>query len=79
MFIFMVVGSFGLAEFTSIRVQKRDEKTRMLTAEESLKFMKKKERVDVEEEFEVLMEKLDLDHWENKRGPRPWEEKTMQR
>lgn len=79
MFAFMVIGSFGLAEFTSIRVQKRDEKTRMLTAEESLQFMKKKERVDVEEEFEVLMQQLDIDHWENKRGPRPWEENSMQR
>lgn len=79
MITFMVIGSFGLAEFTSIRVKKRDEKNRMLTAEESLKFMKKKERVDVEEEYEALMQKLDIEHWENKRGPRPWEESTIQR
>lgn len=79
MIAFVVIGSFGLAEFTSIRVQKRDEKTRMLTAEETLQFMKKKERVIVEEEFDALMQQLDIDHWENKRGPRPWEEDSMQR
>ena len=70
---------FGLAEFTSIRVTKRDEKNRMLTADETLKFMKKKERVDVDEEYKELMEKLDIDQWENKRGPRPWEDGTMDR
>ena len=74
MIAFVVVGSFGLSEFTSIRVKKLDEKTHMLTAEESLSFMKKKERVDVNEEFQELMEKLDIDEWENKRGPRPWED-----
>lgn len=79
MIAFVVIGSFGLAEFTSIRVTKRDEKNRMLTADETLKFMKKKERVDVDEEYKELMEKLDIDQWENKRGPRPWEEGTMDR
>lgn len=71
---FVVLGSFGLSEFTSIRVQKRDERNRMLTAEETLSFMKKKERVDVEEEFHKMQEDLDIDTWENKRGPRPWEQ-----
>ena len=79
MIAFVVIGSFGLAEFTSIRVTKRDEKNRMLTAEETLKFMKKKERVDVDEEYKEIMEKLDIDQWENKRGPRPWEDGTMDR
>ena len=74
MIAFTVLGSFGLAEFTSIRVQKRDERSRMLTAEETLSFMKKKERVNVEEEYRKTMEDLDIDMWENKRGPRPWEE-----
>lgn len=74
MIAFVVLGSFGLSEFTSIRVKKRDEKNRMLSAEETLQFMKKKDKVVVEEEYETIMRELDIDHWENKRGPRPWEE-----
>ena len=46
----------------------------MLTAEETLSFQKKKKQVDVEEEFMKLQEELDIEQWENKRGPRPWEE-----
>ena len=41
MICFVVIGSFGLAEFTAIKVKRRDEKTRMLTAEEMLQFQKK--------------------------------------
>ena len=78
MISFVVLGSYGLAEFTSIRVKKRDEKNRMLTAEETLKFQKKVEKVDVEEEYRKLQRDLDIESWENKRGPRPWEEGTNQ-
>lgn len=67
----VVLGSFGLSEFTSIRVQKRDEKNRMLSAEETLRFQKKVQKVDVDEEFEKIRRDLDLDNWENKRLPRP--------
>jgi len=74
MISFVVLGSFGLAEFTSIKVKRRDEKNRMLTAEETLSFRKKVTKVDVEEEFEKLQRELDIEVWENKRGPRPWEE-----
>lgn len=45
----------------------------MLTAEEMLSFQKKAEKVDLEEEFKRTNEKLDIERWENKRGPRPWE------
>ncbi|CAI8036984.1 Cytochrome c oxidase assembly protein COX16, mitochondrial [Geodia barretti] len=73
---FMVLGSFGLAEFTDIRVKKRDEKTHMLTAEETLQFQKKVKVVDVEEELEKTLKELDIEHWVNKRVPRPpgWED-----
>lgn len=73
MIVFTILGSFGLAEFTSVKIKRRDEKNRMLTAEETLSFQKKKQ-VDVEEEFMKLQEELDIEQWENKRGPRPWEE-----
>ncbi len=74
----LVIGSFGLSEFTSINVKKREEKNRSLTAEEALQFQKKVKKVDVEEEFKDLNEKLDIEHWENKRGPRPWENNQKQ-
>lgn len=79
MILFMVIGSFGLAEFTEIRVKKRDQKSHMLSAEETLKFGKKKKKVDVEEEFRKMQKDLDIDNWENKRGPRPWEANTQSR
>lgn len=71
--LFVVVGSFGLSEITAIRVKKRDEKNRLLTAEETLKYQKKTDKVNVGEEFSQIQKKIDIDTWENKRGPRPWE------
>ena len=35
--------------------------------------MKNPEDVTLESEYEKV-KKLDIDSWENKRGPRPWEE-----
>lgn len=70
----LVLGSYGLSEFTSIVVKKREEKNRMLTAEEQLSFQKKAGKIDLEEEYRKTNEKLDIEHWENKRGPRPWEQ-----
>ena len=73
----LVLGSYGLTEFTSIVVNKREEKNRMLTAEEMLNFQKKPGKVDLEEEYRRTMEELDIEHWENKRGPRPWEQQQQ--
>ncbi len=73
-FSLLVIGSFGLSEFTSIVVAKREKRSRMLTSEEALSYGKKVEKVDVEEEYEKTMKELDIDNWRNKRGPRPWEE-----
>lgn len=78
MILFVIIGSHGLTEFMKIKVKKRDEKSRMLTAEETLSFQKKKKTVNVEEEYSELQEKLDIDHWNNKRGPRPWEDQQHQ-
>ena len=69
----LVLGSFGLSEFTSITVKRREDRNRSLTAEEALSFQKKVKNVDVEKEYKELNKKLDIEHWENKRGPRPWE------
>lgn len=71
----LVVGSFGLSEFSSIVIAKREEKNRMLSTEEALAFLNPDiKKFDIEKEYEKTMNKLDIDHWENKRGPRPWEE-----
>lgn len=70
----LVVGSFGLSEFSSIVISKREEKNRMLSTEEARAFLNPDKKFDIEKEYEKTMEKLDIDHWENKRGPRPWEE-----
>jgi cytochrome c oxidase assembly protein subunit 16 len=71
---FIVVASYGLAEFTSVKIQRRDERNRTLTADETLSFQKKVKNVQIENEFKSLQDKLDINTWENKRGPRPWEE-----
>lgn len=40
----MLAGSYGLSEFTDIRVKKREERVRQLTVEESQLFNKKKKK-----------------------------------
>lgn len=70
----LVVGSFGLSEFSSIVIAKREQKNRMLTTEEARAFQGPPKEFNMEEEYEKTMVKLDIEHWENKRGPRPWEE-----
>ena len=55
-------------------MKKREEKNRMLTAEEMLSFQKKPGEVNLDEEYRRTIEDLDIEHWENKRGPRPWEQ-----
>lgn len=71
----IVGGSFALKEFTEIKIKRRDEKTYRLNREEALKALPNKGReVLIEEAYKDIAENLDIDHWENKRGPRPWEE-----
>ncbi|BES87570.1 unnamed protein product [Nesidiocoris tenuis] len=73
----MVGGSYGLREFTSLRYQ---YSTRgVLIPEEVAKLgieMKKPGEVTLESEYEKI-KNMDIDNWENKRGPRPWEEQTQ--
>lgn len=64
-----------MKEFTEIKIKRRDEKTFMLNKEEALKALPHKAKeVSLEEAYEDLTKNLDIDNWENKRGPRPWEE-----
>nr|BAN21334.1 conserved hypothetical protein [Riptortus pedestris] len=73
-FIFMIGGSFGLKEFTALRFQ--FSKKEVLRPEDLKHLgitMKKPGEVTLESEYEKIKE-MDIDNWENIRGPRPWEE-----
>ena len=51
----MLAGSFGLSEFTDIRVKKREERARQLTVEECELFKKKKKVVSLENMLSVSL------------------------
>lgn len=38
--------------------------------------MKKRQEVTLETEYDKI-QSVDIEHWENKRGPRPWEEEGL--
>lgn len=72
-FIIMIVGgSFGLKEFSQVRYDHR--KIRFISPEELKKQgieMKPRGSVTIESEYKKLIEKVNLDDYENKRIPRP--------
>ncbi len=69
----VVLGSFGLSEFSSLVVAKREANNRKLSTQEALAATGVTQNVNVEQEFKKMQKDLDIDHWENIRGPRPWE------
>ncbi|XP_015908117.2 cytochrome c oxidase assembly protein COX16 homolog, mitochondrial [Parasteatoda tepidariorum] len=69
--ILLVGGSFGIKYFASLRYEVR--KSELLKPENLEKYGIKKKKVTLEEEYEKIKQ-LDIDNWENIRGPRPWEE-----
>ncbi|XP_058118634.1 cytochrome c oxidase assembly protein COX16 homolog, mitochondrial [Anopheles ziemanni] len=72
--LLMVGGSFGLQQFAQLRYT--FSKKGSLTRQEAEKYginMKRTEEVTLEGEYEKIKQ-LDIDQWENVRGPRPWEE-----
>ena len=72
-FAVVIGGSFVLEQFAKIRYEyRRSQLLPKEVAEAGIK-MRKPEEVTLEKEFEKL-QKLDIDNWENIRGPRPWEE-----
>ncbi|CAH1637363.1 unnamed protein product [Spodoptera littoralis] len=69
--LFIVGGSFGLREWTQIRYQ--FSKVKGVSKEEAAKMgLNKDKNVTLEQTYDEI-QKLDIDNWENKRGPRPWE------
>ncbi|KAL3283843.1 hypothetical protein HHI36_018013 [Cryptolaemus montrouzieri] len=76
-FILCLGGSFGLKAFTSLRYEYSTKSTvsREQLEQEGI-ILKPPEEVTIEAQYEEL-KKMDIDNWENIRGPRPWEEETM--
>ncbi|KAG7300305.1 hypothetical protein JYU34_015893 [Plutella xylostella] len=75
--LFVVGGSFGLKEWTQIRYQ--FSKVKGVSKEEAEKMgLNRTKKVTLEDAYEEI-QKLDIDNWENKRGPRPWEDNLQQK
>lgn len=77
--ILIVGGSFALKEFAQLRYTFSKQKT--LTPDEAAKFgiqMKPREEVSLENVYEKT-KSINISDWENKRGPRPWEETEGQK
>ncbi|XP_031554066.1 cytochrome c oxidase assembly protein COX16 homolog, mitochondrial-like [Actinia tenebrosa] len=75
MVFLMIAGSFGLKEFTDIKIKRRDSKYQKLTREEALNVLPQREKnITLEDAYDEIHSKVDIDTWKNKRGPRPWEE-----
>ncbi|XP_045775602.1 cytochrome c oxidase assembly protein COX16 homolog, mitochondrial [Maniola jurtina] len=69
--IFMVGGSIALKEWTQIRYQFAQVKG--VSNEEAEKLgLHRDKKVTLEGVYDEI-KTLDIDNWENKRGPRPWE------
>jgi cytochrome c oxidase assembly protein subunit 16 len=79
-FAALVVGAYyGMMEFRKINY-KYDRPGSAILFREQLKKMgateddyQAKTTMSMEEEYDKLMKKIDLDNWQNVRGPRPWE------
>ncbi|GJQ72675.1 hypothetical protein Trydic_g1335 [Trypoxylus dichotomus] len=72
-FVLVLGGSFGLREFAQLRYQFSQVSSVRREAEKLGIPMKKPSEVTLEKEYEKLKD-LDIDNWEQIRGPRPWEE-----
>ncbi|XP_037575682.1 cytochrome c oxidase assembly protein COX16 homolog, mitochondrial [Dermacentor silvarum] len=71
--VFMVGGSIGLKQFTSLRYEFRKQEFTREDAEEAGIKMKEPEEVSIEAVYKEI-QSVDIDNWKNVRGPRPWEE-----
>lgn len=69
--ILMTAGVFGIREFASVKYEFRKNET--IDPYSLGVKTKKKGEVTLESEFEKI-KKLDIDNWENIRGPRLWDE-----
>ncbi|XP_023326630.1 cytochrome c oxidase assembly protein COX16 homolog, mitochondrial isoform X2 [Eurytemora carolleeae] len=85
-FLFIFGGQYALREFREIRYDSNlnpQANSKLLKPEEAFadfneksgkKIKFEKSNKSAEEELDSLDKKIDWDNWENKRGPRPWED-----
>lgn len=72
--IAVVGGSFGLKHYSQLRYDIYNNRHTMTkTADLQKILVDPKKQVTIEEEYEEYVKTVDLDNWQNKRGPRPWE------
>lgn len=78
-FSVLMVGAFvGLAQFRKLNYQYKRNDT-VVYKEQLTKIgldendYQAKTSVSLEKEYEKVMDKLDINNWDNIRGPRPWE------
>jgi len=75
-FALVVGGSLCLRQFSQVRYDHRAQKPLEREEVEQMGIkMKAASDVTIEKQFKRLQE-MDIDTWENKRGPRPWEEES---
>lgn len=77
-FVLILGGSFAMEGLTSIRYDFRNKSS--ITPDEAEKYgikMKKPGEVTLESEYDKIKKDLDIDTWENIRGPRPWESNVI--
>jgi len=80
-FFALILGAFyGMSEFRKINYKYSKNNKEMIYREQFNKLGVKEEdfqsktAVSLEEEYEKMMKKIDLNNWNNIRGPRPWED-----
>ncbi|XP_012272609.1 cytochrome c oxidase assembly protein COX16 homolog, mitochondrial [Orussus abietinus] len=71
--IFVFGGSLGLREFADLRYKYRNVAPVREELERTGVKLRDRKETTIEAAYEKLKE-VDLDNWENKRIPRPWEE-----
>ncbi|CAD6234342.1 GSCOCG00001833001-RA-CDS [Cotesia congregata] len=72
--LFCIGGSFGLSRVTDVRYKYRKVSSVRDEAKHEGLNLRKPEELTLESQYEKLKNQLDIDHWENKRIERPWEE-----
>lgn len=82
-FLFIFGGAYALREFRTVRYDSdlNPNAKKFIKPEDAFgdiskrtnKVELKKTKATLEEDLDTLYNKVDLENWENKRGPRPWE------
>ena len=87
-FLFIFGGAYALREIRSVRYDselnpnakkfvKPEEAFAEISEDKGKKIQFAKTQKTLEEDLEAYDKKVDLDNWENKRGPRAWEEGSI--